>query len=177
MNMKKLGMPIFMAAVGIFAVVAVALSLGASAPVTLKSITLSDQSAIWVQPVKVGDKITIPTGMAKVYVKAVATDPAAKVTVVGDTDFKDGNNTLAITVTGSDHKSSKTYNVTLVQVKLVGWCVPNKAKVSATNDNYELADIYQDYSLIFIEPGATEAEVRANLECFSANLQKYMATH
>jgi len=178
MNLKKLRMPIVMAVVGVAALVFVSLNMFATAPTTIKSITLSDQGGIWLKEgVKANDKITLPTGLALVVVKVATTDPKAVVTTTGETGFKDGDNILDIKVTGSDAKSSTHYKITLVQPKLAGWCQTNKAKIAATNDNYELADIYQDYSLIYIEPGATEAEVRANITCFSENLQKYIASH
>jgi len=177
MTLKKLRMPIFMAVVGIFAIVSIGLSLTAKADVSLKSLTLTDQSGIWIQKVLVGQKVELPTGMANVVVQAVPADPKATIKVTGDSGFKDGDNTLSVLVTGSDHTTTQTYSLTLVQKKLSGWCEANKAKVQATNDNYDLADIYQDYTLIYVAPGATEAEVRANITCFSPNLQKYIATH
>jgi len=79
---------------------------------------------------------------------------------------------LTITVKGSDGKSSSDYTLTLVKPKLAGWCDENAEKIKLYNDDYELADIYQDISLAYLDERLPE--IKANLSCFSQLLQDYV---
>ena len=121
--MKKPILPIFIAAFGVLAVVVIVMNLAAKAPTTLKMLRIDDVS--YLSQLDKGVKIQLATGVESVYVDARPTDDNAVVEVTGDKNFKDGNNTLTIKVTGSNGKSSSKYTVTLVKPKLEGWCALN----------------------------------------------------
>jgi len=171
-RVKKLILPIVMAMAGLLAIGVVAQNYLYKSPTTIKALTVTFQEGVTGEPHKPGDIITLPTGINQVFLKLKLTDEHASYTVKGDKDFVDGNNTLTINVLGSDRKSSKDYTLTLISPKLSGWCKQNPDKVKLYNDDYELADIYQDISLAYLDTRLPE--IQANLSCFSDILQKYI---
>lgn len=167
---KKIAFPIFMALVGMLAAFTVVTNVSATTSTELTSIRVGDGTTF--TDVKPGDTYDLPTGTVELTVQAKAVDGAAVVEVTGNTDFKPGNNELVITVTGSDGKTNSVYKLTLVQAVLSGWCEENAEKIKLYNDDYELADIYQDISLAYLDERLPEIE--ANLSCFSQLLQDYV---
>jgi hypothetical protein len=165
LRVKKLAFPIVMALVGLLAVGVVATNTLAKSPST---------AVIKVNDVKVkdGDKLTLPTGTLSVIVDVKPTDPNSTFKVTGDSGFVEGDNILNVKVNGADGKSFTNYKIILVQPKLSGWCAANPEKVKLYNDDYELADIYQDISLAYLDERLPE--IKANLSCFSDLLQKYI---
>lgn len=170
--MKKLVFPIFMAIVGVVAIFVVFTNVSSSTTTALASIRVGDGTTF--TDVKAGDTYDLPTGTVELTVQAKPVDPDAEVTVTGNTDFKPGNNTLSIVVKGSDGKTSSTYTLTLVQPKLAGWCEANAEKIKLWNDDYELADIYQDISLAYLDERLPD--IKAHTSCFSQLLQDYVKT-
>ena len=170
---KKLFAPIFMAVVGLLAAGVIYTNVSATTPTTLKSIRVGDGTTFTV--VKPGDTYALPTGTLELIVQAKPTDPNAVVDVTGTKDFVVGDNDLVIKVTASDGKTSSTYKLTLVQKKLSGWCEANADKVKLYNDDYELADIYQDITIAYLDERLPE--IKANVGCFSQLLQDYVASH
>lgn len=168
--MKKFIFPGIMALAGVLAMLVVFTNVSATTSTKLASIRVGDGTTF--TDVKAGDTYELPTGTVTLTVQAEPVDPNAEVTVEGDTGFKPGNNTLTITVKGSDGKSSSKYTLTLVQPELSGWCEANADKVKLYNDDYELADIYQDISLAYLDERLPE--IKANLSCFSQLLQDYV---
>lgn len=170
-RVKKFILPGIMAVAGVAAVLVIALSLMSKTPVTLKMLRVDDVA----YNVKGGDTVNLATGVESVYVDARPTDGAAIVKVTGDKGFKDGKNTLTITVTGSDGKSSATYTMTLIKPKLEGWCALNADKIKQIETDY--AD-----ELIYGLPGYADlaskaTEIKAHLSCFSDPLQKEITTN
>jgi hypothetical protein len=172
LRVKKLVFPIIMALVGVMAVFVVFTNVSATTSTALTSIRVGDGTTF--TDVKAGDTYKLPTGTVELTVQAEPVDPAAEVSVTGNTDFKPGNNTLTIVVKGSDGKTSSSYTLTLVQEKLSGWCEANAEKIKLYNDDYELADIYQDISLAYLDERLPE--IKENLSCFSDLLQDYVKT-
>jgi hypothetical protein len=163
-----------MAAFGVLAVVVIVMNLAAKAPTTLKMLRIDDVS--YISQLHKGEeiKIQLPTGKESVFVDARPTDGNAVVKVTGDSNFKDGDNTLTINVTGSDGKSSSKYTVTLVKPKLEGWCAANTEEIAAIEtawaDELMLRDIDPAY-LGYAELGSKSALIRAHMSCFSQSLQ------
>lgn len=170
--MKKLILPIVMAVVGLLAIGIIAQNFVSKSPVTIKELTVTYQDGVTGEPHKPGDTIELPTGIEQVFVKLKLTDEKASYTITGDKDFVVGKNTLTINVAGADGKSNKDYFLTFIKPKLAGWCEQNAAKVKLYNDDYELADIYGDISLAYLDERLPE--IKANLSCFSDLLQKYI---
>lgn len=168
--MKKFVFPGIMALAGVLAMFVVFTNVSSNTSTALASIRVGDGTTF--VDVKPGDTYELPTGTVTLTVQATPVDPAAEVTVTGDTGFKPGNNTLLISVKGSDGKSTQEYKVTLVQAKLSGWCEENAEKIKLYNDDFELADIYQDMSLAYLDERLPE--IKANLSCFSQLLQDYV---
>lgn len=168
--MKKFVFPGIMALAGVLAMLVVFTNVSANTSTKLAGIRVGDGTTF--TDVKPGDTYELPTGTLALTVQATPVDPAAEVSVEGDTGFVPGNNTLTITVKGSDGKSSSTYTLTLVQPELSGWCEENAEKIKLYNDDFELADIYQDMSLAYLDERLPEIE--ANLSCFSELLQDYV---
>lgn len=159
-----------MALAGVLAMFVVFTNVSSNTSTALASIRVGDGTTF--VDVKPGDTYELPTGTVTLTVQATPVDPAAEITVTGDTDFKPGNNTLVISVKGSDGKSTQEYKVTLVQPELAGWCEENAEKIKLYNDDFELADIYQDMSLAYLDERLPE--IKANLSCFSELLQDYV---
>ena len=168
--MKKLVFPIIMAMAGVFAMFVVFTNVTATTSTVLSSLRLGDGTTF--TEVKPGDTFELPTGTTELSVEAETVDPKAEVTIEGNKDFVAGDNILKITVKGSDGKSSSTYQVTLVKPELSGWCEENAEKIKLYNDDFEIADIYQDISLAYLDERLPEIE--ANLSCFSQLLQDYV---
>jgi hypothetical protein len=117
---KKFVFPGIMAFAGIFAIFIVFTNVTSSTSTSLSAIRVGDGTTF--TDVKAGDTYELPTGTIELTVEATPVDPLAEVSVTGNTDFKPGNNTLTITVKGSDGKSSTDHTLTLVKPKLAGWC-------------------------------------------------------
>ena len=168
--MKKFVFPGIMALAGVLALVVVFTNVSSNTSTALSSIRVGDGTTF--TDVKAGDTYELPTGTIELTVQTTTVDPLAEVSIVGNTDFKPGNNTLTITVKGSDGKSSSDYTLTLVKPALAGWCDENAEKIKLYNDDFELADIYQDMSLAYLDERLPE--IKANLSCFSQLLQDYV---
>lgn len=171
-TVKKLILPIVMAIAGLLAIGVVTQNYVFKSPTTIKELTVTYQEGVTGEPHKPGDTITLPTGITQVFLKLKLTDERASYTIKGDKDFKDGSNVLTINVLGADEKSNTDYKLTLIKPKLSGWCQQNPEKIKLYNDDYELADIYQDLSLAYLDERLPE--IRANLSCFSDLLQTYV---
>ena len=168
--MKKFVFPGIMALAGVFAMFIVFTNVSANTSTALSGIRVGDGTTF--TDVVAGDTYELPTGTIELTVQATPVDPLAEVSVAGNTDFKPGENTLTITVKGSDGKSTSEYKLTLIQPELSGWCETNAEKIKLYNDDYELADIYQDISLAYLDERLPE--IKANLSCFSQLLQDYV---
>ena len=168
--MKKFIFPGIMAFAGVFAMFIVFTNVTASTSTELKSIRVGDGTTF--TDVVAGDTYELPTGTIELTVQALPVDPAAEVSVEGNKDFKVGENTLTITVKGSDGKTTTPYTLTLIQPELAGWCEENADKIKLYNDDFELADIYQDISLAYLDERLPE--IKENLSCFSDLLQEYV---
>ncbi len=168
--MKKFVFPGIMALAGVLAMFVVFTNVTANTSTALAGIRVGDGTTF--TDVAPGDTYELPTGTIELTVQATPVDPNAEVSVVGNTDFKPGNNTLTITVKGSDGKSSSDYTLTLVKPELAGWCDENAEKIKLYNDDFELADIYQDMSLAYLDERLPE--IKENLSCFSQLLQDYV---
>lgn len=167
--MKKV-LPGIMALAGIFAVLIVFTNVNSNTSTQLTSIRVGDGTTF--TDVVAGDTYELPTGTIELTVQARPVDPNAEVSVAGNKDFKPGENTLTITVKASDGKSTSKYNLTLIQPELSGWCEENAEKIKLYNDDYELADIYQDITLAYLDERLPE--IKENLSCFSELLQDYV---
>jgi len=174
-RVKKLIFPVVMAIAGLLAIGVIAQNFVSHSPTTIESLTVTYEEGVTGDPHKPGDTITLPTGITQVFLKLRLTDEHASYTVTGDKDFKDGPNTLKIKVEGADGKSSSTYSLTLIKPKLSGWCEQNAATIKLYNDDYDLADIYGDISLAYLDTRLPT--IQAHLECFSDILQKYVKAH
>ena len=159
-----------MALAGVLAIFAVFTNVTANTSTALAGIRVGDGTTF--TDVAAGDTYELPTGTIELTVQATPVDPNAEVSVIGNTDFKPGNNTLTITVKGSDGKSSSDYTLTLVKPELAGWCDENAEKIKLYNDDFELAEIYQDMSLAYLDERLPE--IKENLSCFSQLLQDYV---
>lgn len=159
-----------MALAGVLAMFVVFTNVTANTSTALAGIRVGDGTTF--TDVAPGDTYELPTGTIELTVQATPVDPNAEVSVIGNTDFKPGNNTLTITVKGSDGKSSSDYTLTLVKPELAGWCDENAEKIKLYNDDFELADIYQDMSLAYLDERLPE--IKENLSCFSQLLQDYV---
>ena len=168
--MKKFVFPGIMALAGVLAMFVVFTNVTANTSTALAGIRVGDGTTF--TDVAAGDTYELPTGTIELTVQATPVDPNAEVSVVGNTDFKPGNNTLTITVKGSDGKSSSDYTLTLVKPELAGWCDENAEKIKLYNDDFELADIYQDMSLAYLDERLPE--IKENLSCFSQLLPDYV---
>lgn len=168
--MKKFVFPGIMALAGVLAIFAVFTNVTANTSTALAGIRVGDGTTF--TDVAAGDTYELPTGTIELTVQATPVDPNAEVSVIGNTDFKPGNNTLTITVKGSDGKSSSDYTLTLVKPELAGWCDENAEKIKLYNDDFELAEIYQDMSLAYLDERLPE--IKENLSCFSQLLQDYV---
>jgi hypothetical protein len=167
---KKFVFPGIMALAGVLAMFVVFTNVTANTSTALAGIRVGDGTTF--TDVAAGDTYELPTGTIELTVQATPVDPNAEVSVIGNTDFKPGNNTLTITVKGSDGKSSSDYTLTLVKPELAGWCDENADKIKLYNDDFELADIYQDMSLAYLDERLPE--IKENLSCFSQLLQDYV---
>jgi hypothetical protein len=170
---KKFVFPGIMAIAGVLAIFVVFTNVGTTTSTALTSIRVGDGTTF--TEVVSGDTYTLPTGTVQLSVEAIPEDPDAEVSIEGDSGFVPGENTLTITVKASDGKTSETYSITLVQPELSGWCEENAEKIKLYNDDFELADIYQDMSLAYLDERLPEIE--ANLSCFSQLLQDYVAAN
>ena len=168
--MKKFVFPGIMALAGVLAMFVVFTNVTANTSTALAGIRVGDGTTF--TDVAPGDTYELPTGTIELTVQATPVDPNAEVSVIGNTDCKPGNNTLTITVKGSDGKSSSDYTLTLVKPELAGWCEENAEKIKLYNDDFELADIYQDMSLAYLDERLPE--IKENLSCFSQLLQDYV---
>jgi hypothetical protein len=167
---KKFVFPGIMALGGVLAIFVVFTNVTANTSTALAGIRVGDGTTF--TDVAAGDTYELPTGTIELTVQATPVDPNAEVSVIGNTDFKPGNNILTITVKGSDGKSSSDYTLTLVKPELAGWCDENADKIKLYNDDFELADIYQDMSLAYLDERLPE--IKENLSCFSQLLQDYV---
>jgi hypothetical protein len=171
-TVKKLILPVVMVLAGLLAIGVVTQNYFSKSPTTIKELTVTYQEGVTGEAHKPGDTITLPTGINQVFLKLKLTDESASYTVTGDKDFVDGKNTLKIKVDGADGKSSRLYELFLIKPKLSGWCEQNAETIKLYNDDYELADIYQDISLAYLDERLPV--IQANLSCFSDILQKYI---
>ena len=172
--MKKFVFPIIMAMAGVFAMFMVFTNVSATTSTELASIRIGDGTSF--TEVKVGDTYELPTGTEQLTVEAEPVDPDAEVSIEGDSNFVTGDNTLTITVKGSDGKTTDSYTVTLVKPELAGWCEANADKVLLYNSDYESADVYQDV-YYFELTDSRLPEIKANLSCFDEFLQEYASNN
>ena len=170
--MKKLVFPIVMAIAGVLAVVVIAQNYVSKSPTTIKELTVTYEEGVTGTAYKPGDTIELPTGVDQVYLVVKPTDENATVKIKGDRNFEVGDNKLTIKVIGADKKSSKEYSLTLKKAELAGWCDQNAETVKLYNDDFELADIYQDISLAYLDERLPV--IQQNLSCFSDLLQTYV---
>jgi len=161
---KKLVLPIFMAAVGALAISLIVSNVLATTPTTLKIMRIDDVA----YSVTGGDTIKLTIGTQHVIVDARPTDGKAVVEVTGDSEFKEGENTLSVKVTGSDGKTFKVYTWTLVSPKLAGWCQENTELIKTIETNWTDEQIYEMPG--YAELGNYAADIKAHNECFSSSL-------
>lgn len=171
-RVKKLTFPIVMAIAGLLAVGVIAQNFVSNSPTTIKEMTITYEEGVTGTPIEVGDTIDIPTGIDQVFLVVSPDDEKASVAIEGDSGFEVGNNTLTITVTGADNKSSSEYTLTLVRPELAGWCDENAETIQLYNADFENADIYQDISLAYLDERLPV--IQENLSCFSDLLQAYV---
>jgi hypothetical protein len=169
---KKFTFPIVMAVAGLLAVGVIAQNFVSQSPTTIKELTLTYEEGVTGTAYEPGDTIELPTGIDQVYLVVTTDDEKASVEIEGDSGFEVGNNTLTITVTGADNKSSTPYTLTLVKPELAGWCDENVDTIKLYNEDFELADIYQDISLAYLDERLPV--IQENLSCFSDLLQAYV---
>ena len=160
--MKKLGMPISMAFIGVLSVAFIFMNLGSSAPTTLKMLRVDDVDY------KNGAVIELSTGAESVVVDARPDDPKAVVEVTGDSGFSVGENILEIKVTGSDNKTFQIYQLKLIKPELAGWCQVNAELILSIETAWEDEQLYE-------LPGYAElqnyaADIKANESCFTETL-------
>jgi hypothetical protein len=103
-----------------------------------------------------------------VNVDARPTDGKAVIEVTGNTEFKEGENTLSVKVTGSDGKTFKVYTWTLISPKLAGWCQDNTELIKTIETNWADEQIYEMPG--YAELGTNAADIKAHNECFSTSL-------
>lgn len=157
-------MPITMGVAGLLAIAVIVINVTAVAPVTLKMLRIDDVA----YSLTGGDTIKLATGVESVYVDARPTDGNAVVEIKGDKNFKEGDNTLSIKVTGSDGKSSKTYTMILVMPKLSGWCQENSQLIKTVETNWADEQIYEMPG--YADLGTYASQIRAHSDCFSTSL-------
>ena len=162
--MKKLVLPIFMAAVGALAISLIVSNVLATSPTTLKVMRIDDVS----YSVTGGETIKLTIGTQAVNVDARPTDGKAVIEVTGNTEFKEGENTLSVKVTGSDGKTFKVYTWTLISPKLAGWCQDNTELIKTIETNWADEQIYEMPG--YAELGTNAADIKAHNECFSTSL-------
>lgn len=162
--MKKLVLPIFMAAVGALAISLIVSNVLATSPTTLKVMRIDDVS----YSVTGGETIKLTIGTQAVIVDARPTDGKAVIEVTGNTEFKEGENTLSVKVTGSDGKTFKVYTWTLISPKLAGWCQDNTELIKTIETNWADEQIYEMPG--YAELGTNAADIKAHNECFSTSL-------
>lgn len=162
--MKKLVLPIFMAAVGALAISLIVSNVLATSPTTLKVMRIDDVS----YSVTGGETIKLTIGTQAVIVDARPTDGKAVIEVKGNTEFKEGENTLSVKVTGSDGKTFKVYTWTLISPKLAGWCQDNTELIKTIETNWADEQIYEIPG--YAELGTNAADIKAHNECFSTSL-------
>ena len=162
--MKKLVLPIFMAAVGALAISLIVSNVLATSPTTLKLMRIDDVS----YSVTGGETIKLTIGTQAVIVDARPTDGRAVIKVTGNTEFKEGENTLSVKVTGSDGKTFKVYTWTLISPKLAGWCQDNTELIKTIETNWADEQIYEMPG--YAELGTNAADIKAHNECFSTSL-------
>ena len=162
--MKKLVLPIFMAAVGALAISLIVSNVLATSPTTLKVMRIDDVS----YSVTGGETIKLTIGTQAVIVDARPTDGKAVIEVTGNTEFKEGENTLYVKVTGSDGKTFKVYTWTLISPKLAGWCQDNTELIKTIETNWADEQIYEIPG--YAELGTNAADIKAHNECFSTSL-------
>lgn len=162
--MKKLVLPIFMAAVGALAISLIVSNVLATSPTTLKLMRIDDVS----YSVTGGETIKLTIGTQAVIVDARPTDGKAVIKVTGNTEFKEGENTLSVKVTGSDGKTFKVYTWTLISPKLAGWCQDNTELIKTIETNWADEQIYEIPG--YAELGTNAADIKAHNECFSTSL-------
>ena len=162
--MKKLVLPIFMATIGALSIALIVSNVIATSPVTLKMMRIDDVA----YSVTGGETIKLTIGTQQVNVDARPTDGRAVVEVTGNTNFQEGDNTLAVKVTGSDGKSFKVYTWTLVSPKLSGWCEANTELIKTIETNWTDEQIYEMPG--YAELGTYAADIKAHNECFSSSL-------
>jgi hypothetical protein len=161
---KKLVLPIFMAAVGALAISLIVSNVLATSPTTLKVMRIDDVS----YSVTGGETIKLTIGTQAVIVDARPTDGKAVIEVTGNTEFKEGENTLSVKVTGSDGKTFKVYTWTLISPKLAGWCQDNTELIKTIETNWADEQIYEMPG--YAELGTNAADIKAHNECFSTSL-------
>ena len=162
--MKKLVLPIFMAAVGALAISLIVSNVLATSPTTLKVMRIDDVS----YSVTGGETIKLTIGTQAVIVDARPTDGKAVIEVTGNTEFKEGENTLSVKVTGSDGKTFKVYTWTLISPKLAGWCQDNTELIKTIETNWADEQTYEMPG--YAELGTNAADIKAHNECFSTSL-------
>jgi hypothetical protein len=163
-KVKKLVLPIFMAAVGALAISLIVSNVLATSPTTLKVMRIDDVS----YSVTGGETIKLTIGTQAVIVDARPTDGKAVIEVTGNTEFKEGENTLSVKVTGSDGKTFKVYTWTLISPKLAGWCQDNTELIKTIETNWADEQIYEMPG--YAELGTNAADIKAHNECFSTSL-------
>jgi len=163
-KVKKLVLPIFMAAVGALAISLIVSNVLATSPTTLKVMRIDDVS----YSVTGGETIKLTIGTQAVIVDARPTDGKAVIEVTGNTEFKEGENTLYVKVTGSDGKTFKVYTWTLISPKLAGWCQDNTELIKTIETNWADEQIYEIPG--YAELGTNAADIKAHNECFSTSL-------
>ncbi|MFZ4117027.1 MAG: hypothetical protein ACOYKO_00885 [Rhodoluna sp.] len=168
--MKKLVFPGIMALVGVLATLLVFTNVTAQTSTELASLRVGDGTTF--TELEPGATYELPTGTLDIMVEAKAVDPEAEITIEGNTGFVPGDNEVRIIVKGSDGKSTTVYKLNMVKPELSGWCDENSAKIKLYNDDFELADIYQDIELAYLDERLPE--IKANLSCFSQLLQDYV---
>jgi len=171
-RVKKLTFPIVMAIAGLLSVVVIAQNFVSKSPTTIEEITLTYEEGVTGTAYEPGSTIDLPTGVDQVYLVVTPTDEKASVKIEGDSNFEVGDNILTITITGADNKSSTDYTLTLKKAELAGWCDENVDTIKLYNEDYELADIYQDISLAYLDERLPV--IQENLSCFSDALQAYV---
>jgi hypothetical protein len=163
-KVKKLVLPIFMAAVGALAISLIVSNVLATSPTTLKVMRIDDVS----YSVTGGETIKLTIGTQAVIVDARPTDGKAVIEVTGNTEFKEGENTLSVKVTGSDGKTFKVYTWTLISPKLAGWCQDNTELIKTIETNWADEQTYEMPG--YAELGTNAADIKAHNECFSTSL-------
>ena len=105
--------------------------------------------------------VTVSKEVKDLKISAIPEDPKAKVEIKGDTDLKDGENTVTITVTSSDNESKQVYTILVTreekEEKTTKKLVTTKVKKTNNKNKYliiiaaiiALAIIIVSFILIF----------------------------